>query len=692
MSVDDEAKNEKTKLRRPQDRPEQALQSQEPAAPATAWVEPDLNAPLATDLNMIGVLLSGRYLLERKLGEGGMGTVYLARDQEVSGESFAIKVLRAEIQEYPESLALLREEVRTTRALRHPDIVGVYSLNADGRNVYMLMEYLEGKPLNELLDKEFGRGMPFGRAWPLIEDVCGALAFAHDHSVIHSDIKPSNVFVTSGRAKVLDFGIARVSRKREGRIDPGSLGALTPAYASCEMLNGAEPDQSDDVYALACVIYEMLSGKHPFGKRSAVEAKDARLAVPRIPSLTARQNAGLAQALAFDRAARTPSVEALLEGLDPTSSAQEPAKGSASPRLPRTYLWSAAGVLVLAGSIAGGWLLVGKGNKPADKVVAVAHPSGVPATTVEEVQVLAGRAHLLEVDPNDASLKQGMAQLSQAQAQLNAGSQQEADRSLHDALAALQNAILSGQRLAHVGSGPDAVSQAIALCRRSGANCSAGDFDDEAPRTVALAPFALDATEVTNADFAEFVAANQYVTGAERTGGLFATKGSVGVFRPHESWKTLRDSVGRDATAAAYPVRGIDFKSASDYCRWRNERLPTESEWEYVARGADHRIFASGNDAPPVPAASAGLLPANEQPATGLFGAHGLGDGLLEWVDGGSASERVLRGASWLDQNPVNRRLAMRRLTDPAQALVDSGVRCARSIDSWPRQETGEAR
>jgi serine/threonine protein kinase len=91
--------------------------------------------------------------------------------------------------------------------------VDVHSLNSDGTRLYVLMEYLEGKSLNVLLDEDFGRGMPFRRAWPIIEDVGAALGCAHDHSVIHSDLKPANIFVTtSGRTKLLDFGIARASR------------------------------------------------------------------------------------------------------------------------------------------------------------------------------------------------------------------------------------------------------------------------------------------------------------------------------------------------------------------------------------------------------------------------------------------------------------------------------------------------
>ena len=189
----------------------------------------------------IGQLLGGRYRIERELGEGGMGVVYLAADEQVPGETFAIKVLKEELR--PEALALLREEVRETRKLSHPNIVDVHSVNVDGKKLCVLMEYLEGKPLDALLDEEFGRGMAFSHAWPFIEDVGAALRNAHDHNVIHSDLKPANVFLTtSGRTKLLDVGLARISRGRLLHTRSGPC-ALTPAYASCEMLEGKEADR-----------------------------------------------------------------------------------------------------------------------------------------------------------------------------------------------------------------------------------------------------------------------------------------------------------------------------------------------------------------------------------------------------------------------------------------------------------------
>src|SRR5208282_1539024 len=177
--------------------------------------------------------------------------------------------------------------------------------------------------------------------------ICSALAFAHDHNIIHSDLKPSNVFVTtSGRVKLLDFGIARVARGPIRGFDPAACAAATESYASCEMLEGGVPDTRDDVYALGCVVYEMLSGKHPFAKRSGSHARDLKLAPPPLASLSRRQNAALAKALCFDREKRTASVEAVQAQLQAPSP-------SVRPRLALVAVLIALAAVLFAGR---GWV------------------------------------------------------------------------------------------------------------------------------------------------------------------------------------------------------------------------------------------------------------------------------------------------------------------------------------------------
>jgi serine/threonine protein kinase len=182
----------------------------------------------------------------------------------------------------------------------------------------MTMEYMEGKPLDRLIKQYSTTGLPLDDVWSIIQGMSSALIYAHAEKIVHADLKPGNVFVTtSGMARIFDFGIARavthIDRAEGGFIDKtvfdaGNLGALTPAYASYEMLKGEEPDVRDDIYALGCITYELLTGKHPFDKIPADEAKAKSLSPKRIKTLSKRQWKAIESALAFERKDRIGSV------------------------------------------------------------------------------------------------------------------------------------------------------------------------------------------------------------------------------------------------------------------------------------------------------------------------------------------------------------------------------------------------
>jgi serine/threonine protein kinase len=285
------------------------------------WEDPHTWTMSSDDPLFEGRILNRHYQLQRRLGEGGMGIVWLAKDLIEADFSdtpyLAVKVLKPDFRKHPDSLKALHEEVRRSKLLSHPNIVSVYTFDRDAGTVFMTMEYLDGKILSDVIEQEFARGMPFVQAWPIIEGSGRALAYAHDRGTIHSDFKPSNVFVMAGgRAKVLDFGIARAIGRARG-YDAGTLGALTVEYASCEMLEDRPPDVRDDVYAYGCVVYELLSGRHVFGGESAAKARDKGLKIAPLKGLNKAQNKVLADALAFDRERRTGSIEEVMAGLQP---------------------------------------------------------------------------------------------------------------------------------------------------------------------------------------------------------------------------------------------------------------------------------------------------------------------------------------------------------------------------------------
>ncbi|MET0331682.1 MAG: protein kinase [Dyella sp.] len=275
----------------------------------------------------VGMLLKERFLLERELGRGGMGVVYLARDErKVEARDrdpyVAVKVLNDEFRRHPDSLIALQREARRAQALAHDNIVRVYDFDKDGAIVFMTMEYIDGADLRSVIRARAFNGMPLAQAWPLIEGMARALRRAHAADVVHSDFKPGNVMIDrKGVPKVFDFGIARAGKHaneasgEQTVFDASTLGALTPAYASLEMLQGKQPSPSDDIYALGCVVFELLTGKHPFDKLSAEQAMQQGLKPPAVAGLSKRQYKALCDSVAFSAEKRLQHADALIEGL-----------------------------------------------------------------------------------------------------------------------------------------------------------------------------------------------------------------------------------------------------------------------------------------------------------------------------------------------------------------------------------------
>jgi len=269
----------------------------------------------------VGQMLNGRFVLAQRLGEGGMGTVFKALDlrkQEAQDRNpfVALKVLNEDFRRHPEALKSLQRETKKAQTLAHPNVITVHDFDRDGATLYMTMEYLPGQSLDRLVRARDFKGMPKQDAFKIVRDIGAALVYAHENGIIHLDLKPANIIVAeNGRTKVIDFGIARaVARPHidhggdDTVFDAGILNALTPTYASPEMLTDQAPDPRDDVFALACITYELLTGRHPFGRAPATEAQKSALKATKPASLSNYQWRALQRGLSFDRDARTPSV------------------------------------------------------------------------------------------------------------------------------------------------------------------------------------------------------------------------------------------------------------------------------------------------------------------------------------------------------------------------------------------------
>jgi serine/threonine protein kinase len=278
--------------------------------------------------------LRNRFQLVSKLGEGGMGAVWKGKDllkEEARDRNpfVAIKLLQGNFKEHPEAFIALQRETAKQQRLAHPNIATVFDFDRDdsSNTVFMTMEVLEGQPLDSFIRKLPDGGLAVEEAMPLIEQLCNGLAYAHSHGLVHADLKPGNCFYTKdGTIKLLDFGIARATNTKadtEGEttlFDPSELGALTPTYATVEMFEGVDPDPRDDVYALAIMTYQLLTGKHPYGKKAAPKARELGLKPEPVGKLNTRQNRALMRGLSFEREERTPTVEEFFESVRPKKS------------------------------------------------------------------------------------------------------------------------------------------------------------------------------------------------------------------------------------------------------------------------------------------------------------------------------------------------------------------------------------
>jgi eukaryotic-like serine/threonine-protein kinase len=261
------------------------------------------------DPNIGRDLLGGQFQILQKIGSGGMGSVYKATQPEMN-RMVAVKILHPKLANRKDLVSRFRREARAMSHLTHPNTVKVllYGELDDG-SLYIVMEYLEGKNLNQAVRKE--GPLPVERAIPILVQVCGALHEAHLQGIVHRDLKPENLFLSTNGGlkdypKVLDFGLAKVT---EREMRPGSVmltqeGMVfgTPEFMSPEQAQGKVLDARSDIYSLATILYEVLTGKLPFDARTPMEYIQLHVTKPpisldeRIPGK--KFPAGLAEVLA----------------------------------------------------------------------------------------------------------------------------------------------------------------------------------------------------------------------------------------------------------------------------------------------------------------------------------------------------------------------------------------------------------
>jgi eukaryotic-like serine/threonine-protein kinase len=335
---------------------------------------------------MIGQLIDDRYQVEELIGTGGMSSVYRAHDT-ILGRHVALKVLHEHFSNDEEYVERFRREARAIARLNHPNIVTVIDRGEFEGRQFIVFEHVSGENLKELVQRE--GPLPVQEALALTRQVARGLAFAHEHGIVHRDVKPQNVLLDEeGSPKVTDFGIARSLDPQEGLTQTGTL-LGTSDYIAPEQASGRRVDERSDQYALGVLLYELLTGEVPYPAETFMAVAMRHLRDP-VPSVRERRrevppevDAIVARAMAKNPNDRFPSVEAMAAAIEAAlgETGPEAATGIIRPapaRRPRprserrrNYWRLILALLVVAAGALALYLLVGRSDEGGGQIGSV---------------------------------------------------------------------------------------------------------------------------------------------------------------------------------------------------------------------------------------------------------------------------------------------------------------------------------
>jgi formylglycine-generating enzyme required for sulfatase activity len=630
---------------------------------------------------LCGQVFDDRYRLEEKLGEGAHGVVFRASQLDID-RTVAIKILHpakvlhpnvlsevVDVRDYWLSCVVrFQREARAAGRLRHPNIVAVTDFgHADGDLVYMVMEYLHGASLREIVKDR--APLPLGFTVRIMHQVCWAVEAAHRQGVIHRDLKPGNIVVETVEglgeiAKVCDFGIAKLTRLVDDDItnltDTGAfLG--TPKYMSPEQCAGGKLDARSDVYSLGMVLYEMLTGELPFSGTAFAVALQHATMPPRSPRQLV---SGVSQAV----------EEVILRALEK------------NPALRHQSAIELAAELECA---------AGKVDAPREWFETPdrgpEHPASDETSSLETSGVERGAPAPLELPPArrtriEIELGRGTKDIRNAPG-LDAGDPLEPTAPPNVADPAVEIPAASGRDAAdsHASTRarimlpPAPAGMVLVPAGQFVMGCDHGLPNEQPAHAVFLEPFFIDTTEVTNAEFRLF---------CEKTGRPCP---------PNPRWDSnyLRGKVD-------YPVVNVSWHDADAFARWAGKRLPTEAEWEKAARGGlEGCDYPWGGEIDP----SFATYDATHTSAVRSFRANGYGiydmaGNVWEWCADWYAAnayartapanpqgppggtDKVLRGGS-IDGTARTLRIAYRHWMPPSRRSSDIGFRCVRDARAF---------
>ncbi len=658
------------------------------------------------ELERLRAALSGRYIVDRVVGRGGMATVYLARDQK-HDRPVAIKVLRPELAAALGTERFL-QEIRVTAGLQHPHILPLHdSGDADGL-LFFVMPYVSGETLRDRLNRE--RQLSVDAAVAIAIAVASALDHAHHRGIVHRDIKPENVLLQDGEAVVSDFGIAlAIAEAGAGRLTATGLSVGTPSYMSPEQASGGrDVDSRADVYALGAMLFEMLSGAPPFTGESVVALMARILSEPAPsirtvrPSVPAGLDDAVRKALAKQPADRFQTADEFAAAL--AAAVTPPPARRLSPVARRGLMIAGPIIMLLLAWLGYSTYSTGKERTWARNVAvpeiqrllnaadfAAAHQLSRRALDVlpddPTIQALSASSTMtasVDSDPRGASiLYRGYA--SADTTWYTAGTTPTGNIALPFAHLRLRLA-LPGHRPMELSVTP----LGEVLVRLTPAHADdrvrvPGGLYRYASAEVQIDSFMIDRTEVTNAAFQAFVDAGGYedprfwTRPFVRGGQMLTHEQAISEFRDltgrpgPSSWSLSRFPEGE----ADHPVGGVSWFEADAFCRFAGADLPTFYHWKFSA-GAElwDNILSFSNF-------SGASAPAGRYGGAGPYGTTDMAGNVREWVHNEVRGLRYILGGGWSELEYMFQNVDA---IDPWSRDAINGFRCAQVHSPLPAE------
>lgn len=658
---------------------------------------------------LIGKKINNRFVLESIIGRGGMGCVFKALDlrkQEANNNNpyIAIKILNQELAAHQSAIELLEQECTNTQALKHPNIVTVNDFDRDGDITYITMEFLDGQTLRELLNSQFEEGIPYTRALEIISVLVDTLAFAHNAGVTHRDFKPENVFITNdNKIRIIDFGISKNAQNKSRSND---LEGISPGYSSFEMYYDFPAEPIDDVYSLACVSYEIFTGKHPFNSTKAPEAKRLSLVPEPVSVLQDYQYQAILHALQWERVNRTNTVTQFYKELTHKQSLSAKIKGFKSIVLVFAFLL----ILSLI------YVFINYGESPdkqldnessnlSDKKVLIIKKNKIKDDSPEKVIVKEKQADKL-IQNNNTNLSENVGKILLK----NNNDSDTLKKSLitedidakkevtDDVIKSSNNQLIKPEELKkksdaiifYSGSTEKEIDEALIQCQKYSDACDRSWYETEYYEKNKLLPFKLDKYEISARLYSKFIEQTGYKTDAEKRGFSFLWNGERLEKAYGYTWAAPQGQDSSYRTNPDFPVVNISWQDANAYCRSQGGRLPSLEEWEYIARGTQRRLYPWGNNWLPenLNYNNTSLKDVNSFPeGTTPEGVHHMSGNVWEWTRTKVGHEYYLKGGSFVEKNPANLRAAMSRTDNASSSAPDDGFRCSYRVKYWPESQ-----